>query len=81
MHHNFLDLVYFTSNIGLQKPENDHWWFLKLMAFMDIIQIQTNIVMLGVLEVNSFIISKVMAKKLKMDNFWLFKAYIQCKIN
>ena len=32
------------------------------------------------LEVNGFIISKVMAKILKITSFWLFKATFQCKM-
>ena len=69
-------------------------YFLPFMVFMDTIKMKTNIAILGVpgkssknatqlwkLEVNSFIWSKVMIKKLKMASFWLFKANFQCKMN
>ena len=40
-----------------------------------------NAAQLWKLEVNSFIGSKVMTKKLKMASFWLFMANFQCKMN
>ena len=79
--------------VSTNAKSNHKWPFMDFEAFMDTLKTFSDMAMLGIprlsmknvahqwkLEVNIFIISKVVSKKPKIALFWSFPDNFQCKI-